>query len=135
MELNITQLIAETAPNDYSASRAELGDNAGAITSGHAVDDALEIFGDQFSRQAFDEYFADFGAWSEDELAAHSDRECAALMLQFISGDIRECDFSEWPDQFSAEWWNEYESASERGIVSGRIFRGDDGQVYFYVGS
>lgn len=134
MELNITTILDTITPRDYSASVMELGQNAGAITWAHACDDALELFGDQFDRKEFDAYFAGFGAWSDDELSAHTDRESAALMLQFIAGDIRECEFQDWPAQFTDAWWEEYENASNIGTVSGRLFRCDDGTICYYVG-
>lgn len=134
MEINITELIANIAPMDYAASAIELGANAGRITWAAACEDALELFGDQFDREAFDNYFSSFGAWSDEELAAHSDRESAALMLQFIAGDLRECEFSDWPEPFTDAWWTEYEKAASAGTVSARIGRGDDDQIYYYIG-
>lgn len=134
MELNITKLVRDIAPMDYAASAIELGVNAGRITWEAACNDALELFGDQFDREEFDAYFSIFGAWSAEELAAHTDRESAALMLQFIAGDLRECDFSDWPEKFTEEWWTEYEKAASAGTVAGRIGRGVDGQIYYYIG-
>lgn len=132
MELNITYIVREIAPRDYSASCAELGDNAGAITFGNAREDALALFGDQFNREAFDAYFAGFGAWDDAELAAHSDAECAALMLQFIAGDMRECDMPSEPD---ADWWRGYEHDCRDGQFGGRIMRSiNPGDVLYYIG-
>lgn len=133
-ELNITNIVASIAPMDYSASAIELGVNAGRITWEAACNDALGLFGDQFDREEFDAYFSGFGAWSDEELAAHSDKESAALMLQFIAGDLRECEFSDWPAPFTDAWWAEYEKAVSAGTVAGRIGRGDDGQIYYYIG-
>lgn len=135
MEINITNIVANIAPMDYSASAAEMGQDASKITWAAACEDALELFGDQFDREEFDAYFAGFGAWSDKELAAHTDRESAALMLQFIAGDIRESDFDGWPAQWSDEWWTEYEKAASAGTVTARIGRGDDGQIYYYIGN
>jgi hypothetical protein len=134
-ELDVTAIVQAIEPADYSASCAELGENAGRITWANATRDALELFGDAFNREEFDSYFRGFGAWDDAELAAHTNAECAALMLQFISGDLRECDFADWPEQFSPEWWQEYESASSSGIVSGRFSRADDGRVFYDYGS
>ncbi len=110
-ELDVTAIVQAIEPADYSASRAELGNDAGRITWANATRDALELFGDAFDRKTFESYFMGFGAWDAAELAAHTDAECAALMLQFISSDLRECD------------------------VSGRFFRADDGRVFYYYGS
>lgn len=133
-ELNITGIIATIAPMDYSASAFEIGDDASSITWAAACDDALELFGDQFNREEFDSFFSGFGAWCDDELAAHTDRESAALMLQFIAGDIRACEFPDWPEPFTVAWWKEYEKASSAGAVCGRLSRGDDKQIYYYIG-
>jgi hypothetical protein len=43
MELEITSLFQTIAPMDYSASAAELGQSAGQITWGHAVEDAPDF--------------------------------------------------------------------------------------------
>lgn len=135
MELDITAIVRGIEPRDYSASRVELGDDAGAITWGAACRDARALFGDQFNREAFDAYFRGFGAWDDEALAAHTDEESAALMLQFIAGDMRECEFSDWPEAFSAEWWPLYEAAASEGTVCGRIGRADDGCILYYIGS
>lgn len=131
-EIDITRLVSAIEPRDYAASVAEFGPDAGRITWEAACDDALDLFGLHFDRETFDAFFAGFGAWSEDELAAHTDAESAALMLQFIAGDIREAPDTFAP--FSAEWWQQYEEAAEQGKVSGRIGRGIDGRVYYYIG-
>ena len=140
MELDVTNIVKEIAPRDYSASCAELGDNAGRITWQAACEDGRALFGDRFDREAFDAHFLQFGAWDADELAAHTDEECAALMLQFIAGDIRESDFSTYSDikngaePFADAWWPQYQAASEAGTVSSRFFRADDGRVFYYIG-
>lgn len=131
MDIDVTKLVQEIAPKDYSASVAEIGFNAGPATWAAACADALELFGDQFDREAFDDYFRGFGAWSDAELAAHTDRETAALMLQFIAGDIRETEIEEWGRPFSAKWWRAYEASDQ---VSSRFGRGDDGRIYYYIG-
>lgn len=140
-ELDISALVAGMRdPSEYSASVAERGQDAGRMTWKAACKDARELFGDTFDRAAFDEYFSHFGAWDDEELAAHTDEECAALMLQFIAGDMREADFSSYADieggaePFTDEWWPQYEKASEAGTVAGRFFRADDGRVFYYIG-
>jgi hypothetical protein len=134
MEIDVTQIIAGFDPFDYSRSRFEGGDNAGRGTWNNAKRDALALFGEQFDREAFDAYFSGFGAWDDDELAAHTDEESAALMLQFIAGDYRECEGLIDEEEGSAEWWVEYERLASAGTVSGRFGRGDDGRVWYYVG-
>ncbi len=141
-ELDISSFIRDLDAPTYSASRFELGDNAGAITWGNAKVDALALFGGALDRDAFDAFFAKFGAWSDEELAAQSDEECAALMLQFIAGDARECDFQSYrdangdtPEQWSAEWWPVYETRASEGCAPNRFFRTDDGCIFYDIGN
>lgn len=134
MDIDVTAILVGIEPFDYSRSRAEAGDNAGRDSWNNAKRDALSMFGDQFDREAFDAYFKGFGAWDAAELAAHSDEEAAALMLQFIAGDYREAEGLIDEDEGSAEWWSEYERLASAGTVCGRFGRGDGGRVYYYVG-
>jgi hypothetical protein len=133
--LDVTNVFRELAPMDYSASRIEFGEIAGVITWCNACEDALTAFGDQFDREAFDDYFRQWGAWSDEEIAAHSDAECAALMLQFIMGDAREaeCDNAAFgSEDFD---WARYNELSQAGTVPSSFYRGDDGRIYFEVHS
>ena len=135
-ELDITAVIENMRdPATYSASRAELGQDAGRITWAAACEDARALFGDAFNRESFDAYFSGFGAWTDEELSAHTDEQCAALMLQFIAGDIRESDFIEdGAEPFTDEWWPQYEAAAHTGTVAGRFFRADDWRVFYCIG-
>lgn len=133
-ELDVSTIVSSIAPRDYSASAAELGQDAGRITWAAACEDARELFADNFNRESFDAYFAGFGAWTNEELAAHTDEESAALMLQFIAGDMREADLDGGAEPFTDEWWPQYEAASADGMVNGRFFRADDGRVFYYIG-
>lgn len=130
MELNITKFFNEARPSCYSASAVEIGNDAGRITWENAVDAAEEynLLDDDAKRNAFRKFAADFGAWSEEEIAAWTDAELNALLIQFISGDMREGGFD------SGATWEEYEEAAQAGRVSSRLFRGDDGQVFFDLG-
>ena len=42
MNIDITTFFTEASPRDYSASAAELGQDAGRITWAHAIEDAPE---------------------------------------------------------------------------------------------
>ena len=131
MELDITTFFRTAAPMDYSASAAELGQDAGRITWTHAVEDADEypILDTEDKRQAFREDLQGYGAWDEEEIEAWTDQELTALLMQMISGDIREsCLDTDEPD------WKEYEEGVESGTYSGRLYRGDDGRIYYYIG-
>ncbi len=131
MEINITKFWNEAAPRDYSASRAEFGDDAGAITWRHACEDAPDFnFLDTPDKlSAFQDYLRDMGFSEADD--AHTDTELNALFLQCVSGDIREV-----PDMDIATWnWDAYLALAENGTVSSRLFRADNGDVFYYIGS
>ena len=135
MELNITRFFTDAAPRDYSASAAELGPDAGRITWAHACEDspdyAAELLPDADSRESWRDYVGTWGAWNATERAAWSDAELGALLLQSIAGDMRECGIG--PDSTAADWAR-YHADAEDGRVSGRIWRDDSGQVFYYVG-
>jgi len=131
MELNITKFFHEAAPMDYSASVAEIGADAGRATWQAACDDAKDfpLLTTDEQREAFRAHVKGFGAWSADEIGAWSDTELNALCIQMIAGDIRETGMN--TDVFD---WQEYEAQAHAGMIAGRMFRGDDGEVYFYIG-
>lgn len=133
MELDISRFFKDAAPMDYSASVAEIGADAGQSTWRAACDDSAEfmLLDTAEKREAFDTWARGFGAWSAAELAAHTPEEANALLLQFIAGDTREADIG--PDSTRKDW-RRYARDSEAGRVAGRIFRGSDGLVYFYIG-
>lgn len=129
MELNITHMVesADDMPT-MSGSIAELGQNAAQITWNNAKAFAGDnpLLPDDSARDAARDWLKGFGAWSETEIAAWSDTELNALIVQFIAGDIREMEAFDSPE--------EYEKAAQDGTAGGRIYRGDDGQYYFYLG-
>lgn len=137
MELNITRFFNEACPRDYSASVAEIGNNAGAQTWQAACDDVNDwnFLDTDEKRDAFRDHVRGFGAWTDEEIAAWNNDELNALLIQMISGDMREV-----PGMDSAEnWdWKEYQRMAEAGTISGRLFGGPlstDGQVYYYIGN
>ena len=131
MELNITRFFREAAPMDYSASIAEIGNDAARSTWEAAVDDSDDypMLDSDEKREEFRRYVKGFGAWTEDEIRAWSDQELNALLIQMIAGDIREAKLdTDNPD------WEQYEKDSEAGRVAGRIFKGSDSEIYYYIG-
>lgn len=93
MEIDITNFVRTAETHEFSASRAELGDNAGKITwaKANAVAEAgnTRWITDE-TRDEFEAWVKEFGAWSRDEIKAWSLDECNALLIQFISGDLNE---------------------------------------------
>lgn len=135
MQLDITEWIEKFGdePEQFSNSIAKSGlKNIGQITWGNAVEAATEImFVTDANRDELIDHFAEFGAWSRDELEAHTDAETNALLIQCISGDYQERRFYE--EQGEME---KYESE-----VGGRLYRGDVegsdgfGRWFYYIGS
>lgn len=114
MELLITRFYNELDdPMHYSASRMELGEDAGKITWNNAVEAATEhsyLLDTTDKVEAFENYIKRFGAWDQEEIDTWSLEEKVALLIQFISAEIREAD------------------------PEGHIFKGIDGEMYFYIG-
>jgi hypothetical protein len=135
-EIEITALLTDPesafVPFDLSNNRATLGDNAGRLTWQAAKEAGQEI--DLMNTPDRIESFRDFvrssGGWNDEETAAMDHDELNALCLQWIAGDIREAfgdaEFSTWD-------WAEYQADAEAGRISGRLYRGDDGKVYFNI--
>lgn len=136
MEIDITAFVATAEPYEFSASRAELGSNAGKITWDNARREASSTaFITADSREEFERWVKGFGSWDREEIATWSIEECNALLIQFISGDLRELE-NTCPSQDDAPFdWSLARRLSERGVISGSIYPGDDGRVYFYMGS
>lgn len=128
--LEITDFFNNAAPMDYAASVAEIGANAGAYTWRAACDDSPDypILRDDSTLEAFREFVINNGGWSEREVREFTATELNALAIQWVAGDMRECDIG--PDSTPADW-AEYELRANDGIVPSRIWRDDDGRVYF----
>lgn len=131
MEININKYFEnELRPSDFSASCAELGQDAGALTWAYANEESqdtvlLTTF-EQFA--AFIEYMESCGM---DEIELMNGMELNALFIQLISGDIRE---SIGLDQTPIDWEG-YEKDCEQGRNSANIFKGTDNNIYYYLGS
>ena len=136
MEINITEFFNSIEPHYYSASRAELGDNAGAITWNNALDRAedADLLDNEEKVDAFKQFVSESGGWTWDEINALSHTELNALFIQWISGDMREGGLH---SGMTEDEWREYESLTKEGQCSGNIYGGPlsvDGQIYFCLG-
>ncbi len=132
MEIDITDFFnSETVDmSDTSGSQMEHGPDAGRITWRNAKEAAQEYRHlttvDQLA--ACRNHLTDMGLDTAEEA---TDDELNALFLQLVAGDIREV-----PDMDVGDWdWELYEKLAERGTVAGRMYRGDDGRIYYYLGS
>ena len=122
MELDITHLVARKADMiHYSASIAELGENAGKVTWENALDCASEspLVPPEGEAEARD-YIREFGAWEDEEIDGWDSQTLNALVLQLVAGDIRDM--------------SHYGSYAEYAEASGRVYQGDDSRWYYYLG-
>ena len=122
MEINITHLL-ETDLFPFSHSRAEGGENAGPNTWNAALNGPRPLLNTPEEFEAFREHVGEFGAWSEEEIAAWDDNECQALFLQLISGDVRECPASldgiEFEERFPGMWYFQTPKDKENDMEDG----------------
>lgn len=133
MELNITKFFNNAEPWDFSGSVAERGNDAGKITWGNAMEAVTEhmLLNTSAKVEALRDHARGFGAWTDEEVDGWSIQECNALLIQMISGDIREV-----PDMGQSNWdWEVYHRLCEKGTVSGRMFKADAAdEIYYYLG-
>lgn len=143
IELNITKFVNDNSFEgeldddslvNFSGSAMEHGQDVGRITWAHCAEsvgpDADPDYTDMLPESEFDEYrdyIRDFGAWDDDEINGWSPVELRALIIQFIAGDLREaCGYDSYA---------EYEADAKQGRCSGRAYKGDNGDWYYYIGS
>jgi hypothetical protein len=137
VEIDITNFARDADPYEFSASVAELGKDAGKITWNNSKEEASTrpLISTNDELDEFRAWVKEFGAWEEAEIAAWNNDECNALLIQFISGDLRELQ-SLCPGTNDENIdWRRAEELSQHGTIGGRIYPGDDGRIYFYMGS
>jgi hypothetical protein len=116
MELNVTPIIEEHDPTEFSDSVHNSGlDNIGEITWRRALAFAneSEICRSPEELSAAEDYIKSTGGWGSDEVEAMEHDELRALVVQFV-----------------ASAYNELENGGEPCS----LYQGDDGQWYFYLG-
>ena len=131
MEVNVTCLLTGSFdPSDLSGSIAERGPDAAQETWRNSRD-AARMAKLRFDRDAARAFFADFGAWSRDELNYMSDSEISALVLQYAAHDLRELQDLCPGDGLGDIDWTEAERLAAAGTVSGALYAaGDDLMIY-----
>lgn len=126
-ELDVTHMVTDADWMPYlSGSVAELGDRAGALTWENSQNYAAKA--PLLSNDRLDdarEYFACMGFG--DDARQWSDAETQAAMIQDVASAIREME--------AYEDYASYEVASEKGQVSGQLYKTDTNQWYFSVSS
>lgn len=135
MEIDITSFFNEADAYNFSASAAEMGDDAGRITWSNAMREASEtaLLSTDEELDALRAYVKDFGAWEDEEIDGWDADHCNALFIQLISGDMREIERSCMGDDGEVNW-TEYERLSEQGTIAGNLYRGTGGRIYYYLG-
>jgi hypothetical protein len=129
MELNVTHMIE--AINDSPplvGSIAQYGPNAAAMTWGNSKAFGAEhpLLKTDEERAAARDHFRSYGAWDDAEIDGWSEEELQGITCQEVAHQISELEMFETEEEYSA--------AAERGTVSGRLGKGDDGQWYCYFG-
>ncbi len=95
IKLNLASMFSHREPWDCSNSIANLGPNAAELTWGCALEVArnarewlLSPLSDTL--EAIERWAKATGAWDADEIAAWSDEETLALLVQNVASDLRE---------------------------------------------
>lgn len=75
------------------------------------------------------DWISDFGAWDTKDITGMTDTELNALLLQFVSGDIRETEHYSGDTEF--DQLTAYLADEDN---TGRLYGEVGGQWFFYVG-
>ena len=136
MKLDITALITRQGfdPWELSNSRANLGQDAHRCWRNSVAQAQIPppLLDSEEAKQEFRDWVESSGGWSLDEIAAWSDVELNALLIQWIAGDIREAFGDDLPYDPS-EWdRTQYETDASAGRISSNLFFAN-GKVYFTI--
>lgn len=126
--IDLTPMLNHFAPS-FSASVAEIGEGAGRITWGNAINNGPQLLVSKDQRAAFREYLGTFGAWDRDEIDAFSDAELNALLVQRVAGDIREAGADSLADLDNDDLDEIYRSSG----VPGLLFQSDSGAWFYCI--
>lgn len=131
MDLDITRFVRANRHNlnDFADSVAHSGlQNIGALTWAAAVREGEKapIVTTESHLDDLVDHFADYGAWSREELEAHTPAELNGLLIQFVAGDVeRYIEAREGGRKAFAHY-----SDTEGGRVHGHR-----GRWFYYIGS
>lgn len=138
MEIDITSFVTTAETWDFSGSVATHGPNAGPNTWANANREAAEakspMLDDKAKLDAIRDWMKETGAWDKVERAAMNDVELNALFIQLVSGDWQEIERLCSDDNGDIDW-TKYETLSQKGTISGCLYRGDNGLIYYYLGN
>lgn len=133
MEIKITEFFNRICPRDFSASIAEIGQDAGTITWNASLEEAedTQLLSSPEALAAFRKFAREFGFENSDTLSNH---ELQALFIQWIAGDMREMGITTGVELETLDW-EQIEKEQQAGQIPSNIYRGTDGEIYFYVGT
>jgi len=139
MEINITKLFKNCNTTDFSDSVANSGDSEiGRTTWNRALfTRKYKPLFDAKNLQIVKDYITGFGGWTDGEIDKWDYNTVQALLLQMIAGDIAEFDwimgeyFDDWDRKTCKPDWDIWEKAGKDGVVSGNLFEGMDGEIYY----
>lgn len=132
MEINITDFFYTGQAHLYSASKVELGEDAGKITWVNALGYSNEyrMLDTEDQIEAFRYFVKDTGGWTQEEISRWTNHELNALFVQFVAGDIREACLD-----VPSPSWDLHKEACEDGMIYSRLWKSDDNQVFYYIGN
>ena len=135
MEIDITAFMANEDAYEFSGSIAERGPNAGPQTWANAKECAARapLLATPEQIEEARDYFKEFGAWDDETRAAWSAEEVNALLIQYISGNLREIE-SLCSDDDGEIDWVQVEAQSSEGRIAGDIYPSahEDGTTHYY---
>jgi hypothetical protein len=136
MEIDITRFFREADAFEFSASAAERGQNVARETWLNAKREAANnpLLTTEEQLDALRDDVRGYGAWSCEEIDGWSTTECNALFVQLVSGAMRELEKLCMRDDGEIDW-RRAEHLSSEGRIAGVLYRGDDGRVYYYLGT
>ena len=135
MQIDVTDFVRNANHRTISGTIAELGDCAARITWVNAKKEShLYPFLSDDTRAEFEQWLRGFGAWGAGETAEWSLPECNALLLQFISGEVRELKVLGVDLTGDVNDVTAWETLIEVGNAPGYLYPAADGRVYYYVG-
>lgn len=132
MDIDITRFFRSAQPAEFSASVAERGVNAGKETWANALAEAATapLLTTEPQLDALRSWARATGAWDDAQVAALTPAECNALFIQLVAGDLREGGF----DGGGSDW-DAYRVRAEAGEISGNLYPGADGAVFYTLES
>jgi hypothetical protein len=132
MEIDITSLL-ELDAWELSHSAAE-----GGWTSARDCWQASQLAAEEHclldsddKLQAMREFARSSGGWTKAEIDRWTPTEINALFLQWVAGDIRQLG----ADSLDEIDWVKAEGLQGEGLAPSNMYKGDNGRVYYYLGS